>query len=105
MVFSLGYRINLRVLVAFVSTVAIGAKQMFLHVINGVWLGTKGIMLLLLLVIAAAAGFGWWWGHKRAETYTNRKNLLLYGIPDLPAHKNTLHRLGDIWNFLFANRH
>jgi hypothetical protein len=75
----------------------------FLHICDGLWLGTKGILITAFLIIAAAVGFGWWWGTRSAESYRIRRNLLLYGKPKVGS-KNIFHQVGDIWNFLFVIR-
>lgn len=77
---------------------------MFLHIMEGLWLGTKGILVSIFLIVGAAVGFGWWWGTKHADNCRRRRNVLLYGSPHVGA-KNIFHRIGDIWNFLFLARH
>ncbi len=69
---------------------------MFLHVFNGLWLGTKGIILTVIILIGAAFGLG------KLDSYRRRRNLLLYGVWNPPPRRNFLHYLGDIWNFLFT---
>jgi hypothetical protein len=76
---------------------------MFLHVHDGLWLGTQDIVLTVILLVGVVFGFGWWWGRKRADSYRLRWNCLVYGVANPSPRKNVLHYLGDIWNYLFAN--
>ena len=64
------------------------------------WLTAKGIAVLLFTVVAVVLGFGWLWGKRSRGVRERRKNLLIYGRPEAPTHKNALHHLGDFYNLL-----